>query len=110
MAEGERAAEPFLSHSFDSQFTRRSQPGGRDFEEERSVAGLNLKCQMCYFDFMEKKKKDSSEDPADHMLPSSSRSLPEKKKKSRGATGTDRLFHRASGKQRGASALKASDT
>lgn len=48
-------AEPFLSHSFDSQFTRRSQPGGRDFEEERSVARLNLKCQMLYFDFMEKK-------------------------------------------------------
>lgn len=52
----EREAGPFLSHSFDSQFTRRSQPGGRDFEEERSVARLNLKCQMLYFDFMEKRQ------------------------------------------------------
>lgn len=51
-----REAEPFLSHSFDSQFTRRSQPGGRDFEEERSEARLNLKCQMLYFDFMEKRQ------------------------------------------------------
>lgn len=51
-----REAEPFLSHSFDSQFTHRSQPGGRDFEEERSVARLNLKCQMLYFDFMEKRQ------------------------------------------------------
>lgn len=75
----EREAEPFLSHSFDSQFTRRSQPGGRDFEEERSVARLNLKCQMLYFDFVE--KKDSSEEPTDHMLPSIFPSLLEKRKK-----------------------------
>lgn len=49
-----REAKPFLSHSFDSEFTQRSQPGGRDFGEERSGARLNLKCQMLYFDFMEK--------------------------------------------------------
>lgn len=40
-----RASESLnrLSHSFDSQFKHRSQPGGRDFEEERSVARLNFK-------------------------------------------------------------------
>lgn len=55
------------------------QPGGRDCEEERSVARLNLKCQMLYFDFME--KKDSSENPTDHMLPSIFPYLLEKEEK-----------------------------
>lgn len=61
--ESKREAEPRLSHSFDSQFTHRSQPGGRDFEEERSVARLKLKCQMLYFDFMEKRHFRGSDRP-----------------------------------------------
>lgn len=56
LREGESESEAglFLSHSFNSQFTQKSQPGGTDFEEERSVARLNLKCQMLSFDFAEK--------------------------------------------------------
>lgn len=106
-AKEKREAAPFLSHSFDSQFTRRSQPGGRDFEEERSVARLNLKCQMLYFDLMEKIQFRGFDRPhaTKHFSPHT-----QKKKKISEATNTDSLFHRAVVKQRGASALKASDT